>query len=88
MTDNASDLATRAMEIARTMHRLLHGHPPEIQGAVLADLLATWLAGHPPVMREAVLQAHIEQMRPLIEINEDIMFGGQGHPAQYAGHKP
>jgi hypothetical protein len=25
---------------------ILHGHKPEIQGAVLAELLATWLAGH------------------------------------------
>src|SRR5436190_9548144 len=25
---------------------ILHGHNPEIQGAVLAELLATWLAGH------------------------------------------
>ena len=25
---------------------LLKGHPPEMQGCVLADLLAIWLAGH------------------------------------------
>ena len=25
---------------------LLADHPPEVQGAVLADLLAMWLAGH------------------------------------------
>lgn len=26
--------------------QILRNHPPEIQGAVLADLMATWLAGH------------------------------------------
>jgi hypothetical protein len=60
---------------------LLAGHPPEMQGAVLADLLAIWLAGHTvpgdPIatrrLRAAALEVHLEQMRPLIAVNAKLM---------------
>ena len=32
--------------VIEAMHKLLGGRPPELQGPILADLLATWLAGH------------------------------------------
>jgi hypothetical protein len=56
---------------------LLAGRGPEIQGAVLADLLATWLAGHIKVgdpeetdaMRGELLAMHIDGVRSLIPIN-------------------
>ena len=41
---------SRAMDkvkmLADRISPILHGHKPEIQGAVLAELLATWLSGH------------------------------------------
>jgi hypothetical protein len=60
---------------------LLAGHPPEMQGAVLADLLATWLAGHTVTgdqaatdrLREEMLAMHVELMRPLIAVNAKLM---------------
>lgn len=61
---------------------ILGGHPAEIQGAVLADLLATWLAGHPPFLRENLLLMHFDMVRSLTVANENIMFGGGGHPQQ------
>jgi hypothetical protein len=35
-------LAQRAVKI----HKLLHGLPPDQQGAVIAELTALWMAGH------------------------------------------
>lgn len=53
---------------------LLAGHPPEIQSAVLADLLAMFLAGHQgadaPALREEILRLHIATVRDLIPVNE------------------
>ena len=56
---------------------LLKRHPPEMQGAVLADLLAIWLAGHhvagdedaTRVMRAELLAVHCAQVRELTWIN-------------------
>jgi hypothetical protein len=60
----------------------LSGQHPEIQGAVLADLMATWLAGHPPFIRESLLMMHMNMVRELTVANENIMFGKDGHPQQ------
>jgi hypothetical protein len=73
--------AETALQIGERVKPLLAGHPPEVQGAVLADLLAIWLVGHAPALREQMLALHIEMVRELIEPNEKIMFGDVGHPA-------
>ncbi len=48
---------------------ILAGKIPEVQGAVLADLLAMWLAGHhqggPEVLR-TLLNAHVEHVKRLV----------------------
>lgn len=47
MTETDEFERARLVErIVRLVRPLLGGHPPEIQSAVLADLLATWVAGH------------------------------------------
>jgi hypothetical protein len=48
---------------------LLRGHGPVIQGSVLADLLAYWLACHEPAQRETLLALHIEHVRQLVPHN-------------------
>ena len=56
---------------------LLKRHPPEMQGAVLADLLAIWLAGHhvpndagaTRTMRAELLAMHCSQVRFLTSTN-------------------
>jgi hypothetical protein len=53
---------------------LLAGKSPELQGAVLADLLALFIAGHHPGLREEILLLHIEAVRALVEPNEAMMF--------------
>jgi hemolysin-activating ACP:hemolysin acyltransferase len=73
--------ATLAQNLSERVHPILAGQSPQVQGAVLADLLATWLAGHAPQIRKLVLTHHIDMMMPLIEVNERIIFGDDGHPA-------
>ena len=67
------------LQIVDRIRPLLAGHPPDIQSAVLADLLAMWLAGHQgpdgiiDKAREDLLAAHIELVRNLIPVNEAAM---------------
>jgi hypothetical protein len=76
-------LAAKALDsitLTGKIRRMLEGKPPEMQGAVLADLLAMWLAGHvspgdEPATdgwRELVLQVHLEAVRKLIPVNYKI----------------
>lgn len=56
--------------------RVLQGHPPEVQGATLADLVATWLAGHnPPEVREEMLRLHLRTVRQMLAIHPVIVIG-------------
>lgn len=60
---------------------LLAGKPPEIQGAILADLLATWLAGHwipgsksdTQAVRRDVLAMHLEGVAELMALHSKEM---------------
>ena len=56
---------------------ILHGHSPVIQGAVLAELLATWLAGHVVpgdrmqtiLVRGRLFHEHMKVVRDLMKLN-------------------
>ena len=68
-------------DVERIVDRIrpvLAGHPPELQGAVLADLLAMWIAGHHPVLRDEILTLHIDGVRKLIAPNEAAIFDQRG----------
>jgi len=71
------DPRVTAEHIVNAISPLLRGFPPEIQGAVLADLVSMWLAGHmgpgAPELREELLAGHIELVRELIPVNEKII---------------
>ena len=64
-------------ELVEAIRPLLAGRPPEIQAAVLADLLAIWLAGHhvpndagaTRTMRAELLAMHCSQVRFLTSTN-------------------
>lgn len=68
------DTRRQAIEVRKVVNRikpLLAGRQPEVQGAILADLLSLWLAGHHPrELREQLLTMHIEKVRELIEPSE------------------
>jgi hypothetical protein len=65
--------------IVSSIGPLLHGLPPEIQGAVLADLFAIWLAGHqgekPGIdkFRERMILDWCKTVRDLIPVNEKMI---------------
>lgn len=59
----------RITDLTKRCGMLLYGNKPEIQGAVLADLLAIWLAGHPAPLRDEILKLHIEHVWPLVATN-------------------
>jgi hypothetical protein len=68
--------ARRVHELVDRIKPILAGEAPNVQGAVLADLLAMWLAGHVIMgdpketekMRERALEIHIATVRALIPI--------------------
>jgi hypothetical protein len=67
--------------IVKRIKSLLAGREPEIQGAVLADCLAIWLAGHivpgdPAAtarLRAEILAMHLDAIPRLIAVNAKIM---------------
>lgn len=80
MTAAKLDMDQGAREAAvavEKIRRVLARRHPAVVGAVLADLLAIWLASHvvpgdePATedQRERLLQAHLERVRQLIPIN-------------------
>jgi hypothetical protein len=71
-------------EITRVVEQikpLLAGRPPEMQGAILADLLAIWLAGHhvegdedaTRKLRAEMLAMHCTEVRQLTMVNAKIL---------------
>ncbi|NEI52669.1 hypothetical protein GR217_34185 [Rhizobium leguminosarum] len=58
----------------------LAGHPVELQGAVIADLMAIFLAGMAPELREEAIEFHVDLVRQLIPVEERIAFGPAGYP--------
>lgn len=81
MTVDPHDVAP----IVKQIRLLLGGKPPELQGAVLADLLAIFLAGHHPLMRDEIFRLHIEAVRSLIEPNEHLLFPDGKKPFGWEG---
>jgi hypothetical protein len=53
--------------------RLLHGKGPDLQRAVLTDLVSRWIMGHHPSQRRHALAMHVQAVRDLIELDEDAL---------------
>ncbi len=86
--DDVTDEMRLTGELGNQISLLLHGHPPAVQGAVLATLTAMFLAGHiiegskskTDAVRDEVLEVHIRTVRRMIPIVErDILGGRTGH---------
>ena len=58
----------RVDQISKEMQPFLYGLHPGEQGAILADLLAVWLAGHPAIFHERLIDAHINGVRRLLPL--------------------
>lgn len=78
------DMAAEVGQIVERVRPSLAGRSPEVQGAVLADLLAMWLAGHivkddpagTDALREELLEMHLRTVRKLIPVNAATIHGG------------
>lgn len=74
---NEPDFSNEALQLAGQIKPILGGHRPEIQGAVLAELLSIFLAGHfvpgdeaeTLKLRAKVLSLHYRLVLELTEIN-------------------
>jgi hypothetical protein len=75
--------ARKVQDISAAVQKKLAGKGPDVQGAVLADLLSMWLAGHHPNMRDELLHFHIDKVRDLVPLSERQIFGRDGHPGSY-----
>ena len=65
----ASELASASIRLARTLGARLAGLGPEVQGAVLADLVATYFSGFPLVeQREEAIELWLLAVRSMISI--------------------
>jgi len=77
MSETAAKTARRVQAISEAISPMLHGLGTDVQGAVLADLLAIWLAGiqgpDAAKVRGELLEAHVELVRALIPVNEKMM---------------
>ena len=64
------DDATRTLVIADQIKPMLHGLGPEVQGAILAELVSIWLTGHAPDIRRIVLTQWLGIVVELTAVNE------------------
>jgi hypothetical protein len=81
----ASADADATLALVSAISPLLEGKPSQVQGAVLADLLAMWLAGHvnqnnpdkSDRIRKKMLDLHLEAVHRLVEINYQMIIKPQ-----------
>jgi len=74
--DDRSMDVERVNLISSLIEPLLKGLHPGEQGAILADLLAIWLAGHPFALHDQLIEAHVRGVRRLIPLYIATRFGG------------
>ena len=74
------EAAEKVERIARAIKPHLAGISPEMQSAVLADLMAMYLAGHPDFVRQNLMRLFVDLVWKLMPVNEKLIFGDDGHP--------
>lgn len=80
MSNDPRRMVKATKRLSRKLYPLLANKPPEMQGAVLADLVATWLVGFPNQLRADLLAMHMRYVIEFIPVNEAIAHGARGHP--------
>jgi len=81
MSDEYTGKRPTVREVTDLVNKIkwhLRGTGPELQGAVLCDLLAMFLAGHHPTLRDDVLEIHLNTVRALVPVNEAALFEHYG----------
>lgn len=85
------EFATEAAQLYDAVATILRPYHSYVQGAVLADMLAMWLAGHSLIgdrkgtreMREGLLAEHIKHVRELIPQNEKMLAERSLNPTRH-----
>lgn len=80
MNEQSIETAFFAMALFEEFKPMLAGKPAEVQGAVLVQLLAYWLAGHNPGFRDGALQSILQALPGLVDVAEFEIFGPEGFP--------
>ena len=71
-----------AIALARMTRAVLSGYSLGVQGAVLAQLLAKWLADHPVIAREPLLDDHLQSVRRMVaQLEKDGAMSPDGQAA-------
>jgi hypothetical protein len=55
-------------EIVEAIRPLLAGKLPAVQGLVVAELVAIWIAGHAEEFREQILEMELQTIRDLVPV--------------------
>jgi hypothetical protein len=80
-TFNTSSDVIQAQKLIGRIAKILAHNPARVQGAVLSDLLATWIGGHfvpgnrtqTDILRVGLLEEHVKLVVSLIHHNEPAM---------------
>ena len=73
---NSTDEAVRiSNDLLKRIMPLLAGHSPQMQGIVVVELLAIWLAGHDPSLRDRMLKLQLATLPELVELWHDRIRG-------------
>lgn len=67
-------------EVVDQIRPLLAGKGPHIQGAIIADLVAIFIAAHAPPIREEAKENLFMAIDALVTANEHLMFPDGKHP--------
>lgn len=78
MSEDASQQAYEALEMAGRIGGILRGRDPAVIGGALSEVVSKWLAGHHPSLREAMLKDFLEAVAPLVDINHKIILERYG----------
>jgi hypothetical protein len=61
-------LSAQSDEIVDKIRPMLAGLSPPLQGIIVAELTAIWIAGHQPEVREGIIRMQDEAVRELVTI--------------------
>jgi hypothetical protein len=70
----------RAQALGTLIKPMLHGHGPDVQGALLADMVSLWIAGHNPVIRAEVWANWARLVHQMVPASEQELYGNLGFP--------
>jgi hypothetical protein len=80
--------ALAAELLVASIRPLLAGLPPEIVGAVLGELTATYIAGHAPDLRAETHQMLIDLTNDLVPVVVETLIANKHAPAEWRASKP